>query len=505
MPFPSLEQPQRHGDGRTPLSFSPMVIAVLLTTAAPLEAQVTRGKIQGQVTDAATGEPITMAQVAVVGTTVRNFTNDQGFYFLNEVPPGLRTVEAQILGYQAFMIEAQRILAGQTTTLNFELEQTAIELQPLVVEGVRNPLVPRDQISSKAIVSGQLVDQLPVDNVSQIVVLQPGVYEELGCSDDLGPDPPGCISIRGGRPNEEAVYIDGVLVRSIGTGRAANVQVPTNSLEQLDVNVGAFAAEFGGAQSGIISYVTRTGGSRYTGALEFQTDQLGPSSWRTNLNRLELSFGGPIVGPLSFFLAGTATGQDWFQNEGLPSEFVIDGVDICPSDPKYGGLCEPGQPATFRMPRSSASGFVVPDSVDVPAPRLVPWDNGRTTPNDFSDNLQFTANLNYQLPRGSRINLGYTRNRYQNYYRGDWYGQFRTDNFDGERDTRDVLTLSSFITLMQSATQQIALDVRASYQASRLRAGLVDGRWFTENRDPFLGFTSSTPRRSSSMPTEAAR
>ena len=494
MSFPNLERTWGNRFAPGPFSFLPIVPAILLMTAIPLTAQVTMGKIQGRVSDAATGDPISMAQVAVVGTTVRNFTNDQGFYFLNEVPPGLRTVEAQILGYRTFVIEAERILAGQTTTLNFELEQTAIELQPLLVEGELNPLVPRDQISSKAIVSGQLVDQLPVDNVSQVVVLQPGVYEELGCADDLGPDPPGCISIRGGRPNEEAVYIDGVLVRSFGTGRASNVQVPTNSLEQLDVNVGAFSAEFGGAQSGIISYVTRSGGRQHTGALELQTDQLGPSAWRTNLNRLELSFGGPIVGPLAFFLAGTATGQDWFQNEGLPSEFVIDGIDICPNDPKYAGLCEPGEPATFRMSRSSASGFDVPDSVDVTAPRFVPWNNGRTTPNDFSDNLQFTTNLNYQLPRGSRINLGYTRNRYQNYSRGSWYDQFRTDNVGGERDTRDVLTLSSFITLMQSATQQMALDVRASYQASRLRAGLVDMRWFNENREPALGFTFSDIR-----------
>jgi hypothetical protein len=471
-----------------------MILAALLATAVPLEAQVTTGTIRGRVTDSATGEPLTLAQVTVLGTTLGNFTNEDGFYFLNEVPAGLQDVEARVLGYRPFTIETQRILAGQSTTLNFELEQTAIELQPLVVEGERNPLVPRDQISSKAIVEGRLVDVQPVDNVSEIVVLQPGVYEELGCADDPGPDPVGCISIRGGRPNEEAVYIDGVLVRSMGTGRASNVQVPTNSLEQLDVIVGAFSAEFGGAQSGIISYVTRTGGSRYTGALEFQTDQLGPNDWRTNFNRLELNFGGPIVGPLGFFLAGTATGQDWFQNEGLPSEWVVDGVDTCPSDPRYAGLCEPGQPATFRMPRSSASGMGIPDSVDVGAPYFVPWDNGRTTPSDFSDNLQFTANLNYQLPRGSRVNLGYTRNRYQNYYRGGWYSQFLTEGVDGERDTRDVLTLSSFITLAQSATQQIALDIRASYQASRYRAGLVDGRWFNDNQDPFLGFTLSDVR-----------
>jgi hypothetical protein len=163
---------------------------------APLSAQVTTGKVQGRVTDAATGSPIAAATVLIDGTTLGNLTNEAGYFFINDVPAGLQSVRARFIGYRSFLIDGQRILAGQTTTLNFELEPTAVELEAISVQGERNPLVPRDQVASKSIVRGQTVDFLPVDNVSQIVVLQPGVYEELGCSDDLGPDPDGCISIR---------------------------------------------------------------------------------------------------------------------------------------------------------------------------------------------------------------------------------------------------------------------------------------------------------------------
>lgn len=298
--------PLNYGSG---LGSALCVLVVVSGTMAPLSAQVTTGKVQGRVTDAATGAPIAAATVLIDGTTLGNLTNEAGYFFINDVPAGLQSVRARFIGYRSFLIDGQRILAGQTTTLNFELEPTAVELEAISVQGERNPLVPRDQVASKSIVRGRNVDFLPVDNVSQIVVLQPGVYEELGCSDDLGPDPDGCISIRGGRPNEEAVYVDGVLVRSFGTGRAGNVQVPTNSLEQLDVTVGAFSAEFGEAQSGVISYVTRRGGTRFTGAAEFYTDRLGPNSWRTDFTRLEANFGGPIYGPLTFFLAGTLTGS----------------------------------------------------------------------------------------------------------------------------------------------------------------------------------------------------
>ena len=98
-----------------------------LFIASPLLSQTT-GKVQGRVTDAATGAPVAGAQVRVVNSTLGNLTNDQGFYFINEVPAGLQNIEASFIGYRAVVVEGERILAGQTTTINFELEQTAGEL-----------------------------------------------------------------------------------------------------------------------------------------------------------------------------------------------------------------------------------------------------------------------------------------------------------------------------------------------------------------------------------------
>jgi hypothetical protein len=283
-----------------------------LVAASPLFGQASTGKIQGRVTDAGTGAPIAGAQVLVDGTTLGNLTNDQGFYFVNEVPAGLQNIRAQFIGYRAFVIEGQRILAGQTTTLNFELEQSAVELEAITVEGERNPLVPRDQVASKSIIRGEIIEELPVDNVNQVVVLQPGVIQTNAGR-----------TIRGGRPNEESVVIDGVQVRAFGTGLAANLNVPPNSLEQLDVTVGAFSAEFGDAQSGVVNFVTRSGGARWNGSLQLQTDQIAPEDHRTNQNFLELNIGGPIVGPLSFFFAGQAIGRSASVNDGYPTYSIL--------------------------------------------------------------------------------------------------------------------------------------------------------------------------------------
>ena len=467
------------------------LVAIALSLPSESAGQVTTGKVQGRITDAGTGAPIARAMVRVDGTTLANISNEQGFYFINEVPPGLQNIRVEVLGYQGELLADERILAGQTFTADFELLQTAVELEPLLVEGNRNPLVPRDQVSTKSIVKGETIDLMPVDNVSQMVVLQPGAYE-INCTDDneLDGDENGrCLSIRGGRPNEEALYVDGVLVRSFGTGAAQNLNIPTNALEQVDVTVGGFAAEFGEAQSGVISYVTRTGGARFTGSLELATDRLGPETWTTNFNRLEANFGGPIAGPFTFFLAGSATGRSSYVDDGGPGHWLQDDTDTCPSASQFESLCTAGEPAIFTLPRASATNGAT-DSVAVAAPAFT-LSEGRLQPYGWSDNYLFTGNLNWQLPRGSRVTFGYTRNRFQWYVRtSDFIWAFyRADNMDGSLNTRDAFNLTTFLTLAQSPTQQLALDIRLSYQADRLQDGILDPDWFLSHQFPAFGFT----------------
>ena len=457
---------------------------LVMFIAAPAFGQATTGKIQGRVTDEATGAPIAGAQVVIVGSTLGNLTNDQGFYFVNEVPAGLQTVRAEYIGYRAMEVSDERILAGQTTTLNFQLGASAVVLEAITVQGERNPLVPRDQTSTKSIVQGETIDQLPLDNASSIVVLQPGVVQT-----NRG------RTIRGGRPNEEAVVINGVLSRGFGRGTSDNIQLPTNALEQVDVNVGAFSAEFGEGQSGVVSFVTRSGGPAFTGSLEAMTDQLGPDAWRTNFNRGELTLGGPVAGPLTFFIAGTASGQD-ANGRPLgdePPHYSMNGFDTC----DIASFCDGadgrpgmGEAAVFDLERSSSAPGVS-DIISVPAPTFIPYENGAVIPNGWSQSDLFHGNLNWQLPRGSRINFSFNRNRNQNMGHQGYASNFRFDGIDGAYATRNSYTLSWFQTITQSADQQLAFDFLAAYSQDRNKNGMLDQQWWLDNFDPALGFVFS--------------
>ena len=107
-----------------------LTLALLLgVPPAVARAQETTGKIQGRVVNAQTGEPLPGAQVIVVGTQFGNLTNQEGYDFINNVPAGVHDIQVQLIGYQSVTVAGQRVLAGQTMTVNFELTPSAIEIQ----------------------------------------------------------------------------------------------------------------------------------------------------------------------------------------------------------------------------------------------------------------------------------------------------------------------------------------------------------------------------------------
>src|ERR1700752_3221472 len=228
---------------------------------ASLAAQQTTGKIEGTVSDQA-GAPVANAQVFVVGTSFGAVTSDKGYYFINNVPVGTYTLRAQFIGFAPSEVRNVRVLGGQTGTENIKMSSSAVVLTGITVSAAANPIVPRDQVASKQIIAGDLVDRLPVDDLRQILSLTPGVVES-GASAG--------VSIRGGRPGEANVYIDGAPIRA-GQSGATNVSIGPNASERPSGDTCASAVESAEARSGVVSYTTRAGGSKIEGAGSWETE-----------------------------------------------------------------------------------------------------------------------------------------------------------------------------------------------------------------------------------------
>ncbi|MGH7572496.1 MAG: TonB-dependent receptor [Gemmatimonadota bacterium] len=254
------------------------VLILLVSSGGSAFAQVS-GKIQGTVTDTDTGQPLVGAQVVVEGTNLGNVTNEDGYYFVNNVPVGIQSVTAQYLGYQTTSQEA-RILAGQTMNVEFALSSEVIEAGGIEVVLEREPLVARDNTISKSRFTGEEARNMPVEDLDEVIELGAGIYETSRAG--------GGFVIRGGRTTESATYIDGALVTDFSTQNTMT-ETAGFAVEEVDVVTGGFSAEFGHAQSGVINIVTREGGREFHGNLRYTTDgQFGTDGY--DLEELGLAF-----------------------------------------------------------------------------------------------------------------------------------------------------------------------------------------------------------------------
>jgi len=113
------------------------------------------GTLQGRVIDAETGEPLSGANVQVVGTQRGTATDAEGRFNLR-APAGDLTVETSFVGYEPLQREVE-IRTGETTTATFRL-QTQAPLGEVVVVGSRSE-------SRSALQSAVPVDALPVDDL----------------------------------------------------------------------------------------------------------------------------------------------------------------------------------------------------------------------------------------------------------------------------------------------------------------------------------------------------
>jgi len=290
-------------------SFRICLAAVLLTLPAILSAQST-GKIEGVVTDKETGQPLFGCQVTIKGTRLGNISNEEGRYFILNVPPGLRTLTFAYTGYATASVPDVRIQAGNTSTVDAVMEMAVFELQAIVFEVETEPLVPRDNVQTKQRVPTDFSYALPVDGIEEALALKAGVVQ----------DPAGKFSIRGGRLGEEAVYIDGILVRAYSeqaylsdriTSDNTPLAVGKNAVEEVNVITGGFNAEYGQAQSGVINIIAREGGTELAGSAQLISDGLMPRSSDYGYNELSTEVGGPLslLGTASFFMAAELKGM----------------------------------------------------------------------------------------------------------------------------------------------------------------------------------------------------
>jgi len=356
------------------------LLAVLL--AGSLFAQ--SGKIMGTIKDGDTGEALPFANVIIDGSSIGAATDIDGNFAILNIKPGVYSVTASIVGYQKQTITDIRVNSDFTTRLDIELSQGSIEMEAVVVQGERNPLIRQDLTNPTVAITGETIDELPVDQISDVIRMQAGVA--------VGND--GQLHFRGGYGNEVAYTLNGVSLND-PYGNQRSIGLATNAVQEVSVSTGTFSAEYGNALSGVVNYITREGDDKYTFSLKgyggdyitsrtelFENiDDLDP----LNRSRGEFTFGGPIpfTKDLKVFFSGVYEnfrGSRYGTRIYNPTDSYLTGNEF-PADDARRGLSS--DPFYFNPYDSTSNGL--------------PTGDGKYVAMNTSESYNVQGNISYKF------------------------------------------------------------------------------------------------------------
>ncbi len=201
------------------------------------------GKIQGVVRDEETKEPIAFADVIITNTEMGSATDENGNFFILNVPTGIYTIEASYIGYQTKRIENVLVEADRATRLNITLRKSAIELAPVTVYG-ETPVIKKDYVATTQIMRRAEIATLPVDYTPTLITFQAAVARRDTT-----------LHVRGGRSTEVQYMVDNVSIIDPQTGDLA-IGISKGIVDEVIFLPGGFDVEYGRAMSGVVNLIS---------------------------------------------------------------------------------------------------------------------------------------------------------------------------------------------------------------------------------------------------------
>jgi outer membrane receptor protein involved in Fe transport len=239
-----------------PIAAAILILVLGALAAAPALAQApTTGSVRGVVTDQG-GAPLAGAIVSIRGAALQGtadiFTEGDGSYQLDQLPPGLYTLTVTQDNAQ---ISRSNVLVqlGKVVRVNLRMREGAGEV--IEVQG-RAPMVDQGSTKTGVTLSENDLLRLPVGrNFDDLLEIAPGAQ----------PDRFG-TSFGGSTSPENSYLIEGTNVTDVGFG-LATLTLPTEFLREVEIITGGYGAEYGRSSGGVVNAVTKSGSNELHGSV----------------------------------------------------------------------------------------------------------------------------------------------------------------------------------------------------------------------------------------------
>ena len=432
------------------------ILTILLN---PLSGQ--SGNIKGYISSANNQIKLQGANIVLLSTNLGSVSDSSGIYIIPNILPGTYSIRANYIGYKQTTIKNIIIYTGQTTVINFILEEEVLESNEITIIAERKMINPEISVSSINL-DAKDIENIPIASIEEAITLQAGIEPNM--------------TIRGGNINSTSFVLDGINIRE-GRTNGPITGLSFTSVEQIQIQRSGFDASFGNVRSGLVQVITKDPPKdHFTGDILLRNSPWQQLNFSGDWNEIyntgndfDVSIGGPIsqnFGNLRFLLSYRNNVLPYIEKSGNTSRkdetFQIKFISNIKTDSKL----------TINGFYISQKG--ISDSISMVTPAGIPsytWgfeNDFFKTEGLFKKSSIGVSDINHRMISGKlsqtlnpslfyEINLNFIRS---NYLLGP-----ESNNFIKDRDTSNVSVYSGKfdITKQWSSNSQIKAGIKYIY------------------------------------------
>lgn len=235
------------------------------------------GVIKGKITDALNNESIPFANIVIQNTTNGVSSDMDGNYKLENLEPGLYNLVVSSVGYESRVIYEVSVMKSKATIQNISLKENTKQLKEVEVRAATFDKKVESPVSVKSIGVNE-IQRYPGGNrdISKVIQSLPGVSSTVAFRND--------IIIRGGAPNENRFYLDGIEVPVInhfstqGASGGPVGLINVDFIKDVELYTSAFPANRGNMLSSLLDFTLIEGrNDRISGRFTLGSSEAGVS------------------------------------------------------------------------------------------------------------------------------------------------------------------------------------------------------------------------------------
>ena len=232
------------------------LLFILVFMSVEIIAQT--GSLKGRVFNEINNKSIEGAAILIENTTIGTTSDQDGNYIIENLKPGNYTITVRYLGYESAVFYDLNIPTNKSILLNVPLLEETSNLDEIQLRSSPFKKSKESPINLQKI-SAEEIYRNPGGNrdISKVIQILPGVGSTVSFRND--------IIVRGGAPNENRFYLDGIEVPNInhfatqGSSGGPVGMINVNFIKDVEFYSGAFPANRGNTLSSILEFEQITG------------------------------------------------------------------------------------------------------------------------------------------------------------------------------------------------------------------------------------------------------